>query len=185
LFGYSVAEAVGRPVEMLMPPAVALLNRERIAHYRRTGEDEVLKGRGPLGIPVLNRDGGELRVELSMQPLEMAGAPSGAILLTFRDASCEKHAELSALQAARAESARADSETKLRRCEALLRDSTRELERPVARARRAAARLARMASDVDVEPRRLALLAQVIEGRSTSWIARRWRAERLSSMASA
>src|ERR1700704_6640150 len=33
LFGYSAADAVGRPVQMLMPPAVARLHRERVAHF--------------------------------------------------------------------------------------------------------------------------------------------------------
>jgi signal transduction histidine kinase len=55
---------------------------------------------------------------------------------------------------------------KLRRCEEVLRESTRELERPLAWARRAAARMTRMASDGDAQPQRLALLAQVIEGRT-------------------
>jgi PAS domain S-box-containing protein len=166
MFEYSTAAAVGRPVEMLMPLAVARLHRERVAHYARTGDDEILTGRTALGIPVLTSTGNELRVELSMQPLEIGGAPTGAILLTFRDASCEKRAELSALQAMRAEVAQADSETRLRRCEVLLRETTRDLEEPVARARRAAARLARLAGESDVEPRRLALLAHVIEGRT-------------------
>src|SRR5882762_538716 len=42
LFGYSAADAVGRPVQMLMPPAVARLHRERVAHFERSGEDDVL-----------------------------------------------------------------------------------------------------------------------------------------------
>ncbi len=64
LFGYSGAEAIGRDVQSLMPPAVARLHRERLAHYARTGEAAVLNGRAPLEMPALTRSGAEIRVEI-------------------------------------------------------------------------------------------------------------------------
>jgi PAS domain S-box-containing protein len=166
LFGYSPSQVIGRPVQMLMPPAVAHLHRERIAHFEKTGEGEVLDGREPLGVPALTRSGEEIRVQLSIQPLEMSGGQTRALLFTFRDAAIDQRAELSTLEAARARSEQADVEAKLRRCEEVLRESTRELERPLAWARRAAARMTRLASEGEAQPQRLALLAQVIEGRT-------------------
>ena len=166
LFGYSPTEAIGRPVQMLMPPAVAHLHRERIAHFEKSGENGVLDGREALGIPALTRSGEEIRVQLSIQPLEMSGGQTRALLFTFRDATSDQRAELSTLEAARARSERADVEAKIRQCEEVLRESTRELERPLAWARRAVARMSRLASEGEAQPQRLALLAQVIEGRT-------------------
>ena len=167
LLGYASAEIVGRPVEVLMPSAVARLHRERIAHYLRTGEVEVLAIRAPLGIPVVTCTGDELRVNMSIAPLQAPGSPRGALLLAFRDATCEKELELQELETARAEAARLETETRLRRCEELLRDNSRELAAPVARARRAAARLVRLTeADSSVPHRRLALLAQVVQYRT-------------------
>src|SRR5947209_16762981 len=47
LFGYSAAHAMGRPMDVLMPSAVARLHRERIGHYAPTAEAGVRMGRPP------------------------------------------------------------------------------------------------------------------------------------------
>jgi two-component system CheB/CheR fusion protein len=167
LFGYSAMEALGQHIDMLWPPAVGRLHDERIAHYVRSGEPDVLTGRGPLGMPALTRAREEIRVELSLSPIEVPGSQPHLILLTFRDASGERRIEMRALEAAHAASARFEVETKLRRCEQLWRESTSDLAEPVVRARRAAARLARLATaPEETSPHRLALLAQVVEGRA-------------------
>src|SRR5438105_3339714 len=141
LFGYTLAQAVGRPIEMLMTPAVARLHHERVGHYLRTGETDILATRTPLGVPAVTSSGEEIRVELSMLPMEVPGVRAFSILFTFRDAGSEKRAELSALEASRAESARQETGARLRSCEALLRESPRDLERPVTRADRKSTRL--------------------------------------------
>src|SRR5260370_42196511 len=103
---------MGMQVESLMPPAVAHLHRERVAHFARTGEAAVLNGRAPLGMSVRTRSGDEVRVEMSLAPMEpqppgSALDPVGHILLMFRDANLAPRAAFDALEAARAESARA------------------------------------------------------------------------------
>ena len=107
LFGYPAAEAIGMQVESLMPPAVAHLHRERVAHFARTGEAAVLNGRAPLGMSVLTRSGTEIRVEMSLAPMEpvstaLAHDPVQHILLMFRDANRDPRADLPVLEAARA-----------------------------------------------------------------------------------
>ena len=167
LFGYSAVEVLGRPVELLMPPAVARLHRERVAHYMRTGEVEVLAVRAPLGMPVVTKAGDELRVNMTLAPLQGPSNPRAALLLAFRDATCEKELELQMLETVRVEATRLETESKLRHCEELLRDSARALAAPLARARRTAARMARLTQvDPPAEPGRLALLAQVVEYRT-------------------
>ncbi len=123
-------------------------------------------------MPALIRSGEEIRVEPSLAPLEPVSSASTEtrtqhILLIFRDASPAKRAELHALEVARAESARAETETKLHMSQDLLSDSTRELDTALARARIAAARLARLAEqDPMARPQRLALMARVVELRT-------------------
>ena len=103
LFGYTMAQAIGRPMDMLMPAPVARVHRERIAHYARTGEAHVLAARAPIGIPALAKHGRELCVEVGMVPLELPGNPSRSVLLIFRDVGCPDEAETYALEAAQAE----------------------------------------------------------------------------------
>jgi PAS domain S-box-containing protein len=167
LFDYQAAQAIGKPMDMLMPPAVARLHRERLAHYARTGETEVLDPRECLYTPALTCGGDEIRTELLVVPVEppSAGVARRHVLLIFRDASQDQQAALQALEAARVESARVDSETKLRQSEDLLRDGALELKSGLARAERAAARLAHMAASGDTPPERLACLARVVEAR--------------------
>jgi K+-sensing histidine kinase KdpD len=128
----------------------------------------VLTGAGPHCIPVLDRDSVELRAQLSVAPIEAPGLPTRSILLTFRDASCEQRAELRTREAAHAMAAVDQTERQLRRYQQLLCDRPRDLERPVSQARRSAARLARLAARPvgQIEPERLALLAQVVERRT-------------------
>src|SRR5437764_148369 len=83
LFGYSAAEAIGQSFEVLLAPEVVRLYREQVAHYVRTGDAEILTGRGPLRVSALTNGGAEIRVELSSAPLE-APRGSGCVLLTFR-----------------------------------------------------------------------------------------------------
>jgi PAS domain S-box-containing protein len=166
LFGYSVDEAVGQKAEMLMPPALARLHRERMAHYRRTGAADMLLDR-PLSVPALHRSGAELRVELSVTPIDLAGAPRRWALLTFRDARCQQVAELASLTTAHAEAAHHELETRLRDCKELLTDSTREIAEPLQRVRRAAERLEQLTRNgggFDVD--RLNLLTQVLGARA-------------------
>jgi PAS domain S-box-containing protein len=103
LFGYTMGEAIGRPMDMLMTPPVARAHRERIAHYARTGEAHVLSARAPVGVPALAKNGRELCVEVGMVPLELADSPRPPVLLIFREVGCQDQAEMLALEAALAE----------------------------------------------------------------------------------
>jgi len=132
----------------------------------------VLNGRAPLGMSVLTRSGAEIRVEMSLAPMEpqlaaSADDPVRHILLMFRDASLATRADAPGLEAARAESARAETEAQLHMSQDLLHDSVRELDLAFARARLAAARLARLAiHEATARPQRVALMARVVELRT-------------------
>ena len=163
LFGYSAALAIGRPVDALMPSAVARLHRERVDHYARTRDAQVLAGRAPLPILAITSCGEVIRVEYSMAPLEVPGSQTRYILLTFRDDHCQQRLAQQALAATRAESARRQADARLHRFTTLVGDSNAELQDFAATARRTTTRLARLAA-AD-RPSRLARLAQVADCR--------------------
>ena len=162
MFGYSAAHAMGRPMDVLMPSAVARLHRERIGHYARTGEAGVLMGRTPLPILAPSSSGDEIRVEYSMAPLEVPGSPTRFVLLTFRDARCHQRAEQHAFAAARAESARREADVRLNRFATLVGSSTAELQACAARVRRTTTLLARQTA---CDGPRLVRLARVADRR--------------------
>jgi PAS domain S-box-containing protein len=167
LFGYTDAEAIGRPVDILMPPPVARLHHERVAHYARSGEAGVLLSRDPLHTPALTSTGDEIRVELSVTPFDDPTRPAKYVLLLFRDASVDKHAELQALAVARAEAAHAETQAQLRQRDDFALEMARGMEVPLARLRRAATRLARTAvQDTGGGPRRLGVMARIVERRT-------------------
>jgi PAS domain S-box-containing protein len=165
LFGYSAKEAIGRPLDLVMPPAVARLHREQIAHYARTGELDVLLAAVPQVRPALTASHQEIRVESSMAPLELPGSPPRYVLHTFRDARCLEQEEQHALAMARAEAAIAETQGRLRRCEQLIADSTSHLQPCIASAKRTSSRLARAATKGEAKDR-LALLARVVDERA-------------------
>jgi two-component system, LuxR family, sensor kinase FixL len=163
LFGYSVAVAIGRPVDALMTSAVARLHRERVEYYGRTGDAHVLVGRAPLPILAITSSGENLRVEYSMAPLEVPGSRTRHLLLTFRDAQRQEQEEWPRSAATRAESARRQADARLHRFATLVGNSHAELQELAARARRTTARLARLAASE--RPVRLAPLAQIADCR--------------------
>jgi PAS domain S-box-containing protein len=167
LLGYTSAEVVGRPMDLLMPPAVARLHHERLAHYARTGESDVLESRQPLSTPVLTRSGVEIRVEMSLAPFAVPGAER-LVLLTLRDGSPEQRAAQHALDAARAESARAETAHRLDQHDALLRSNRDQVQRSIERAQRAARLLAGRVAAQDDRSARLSSLARVVEARTTA-----------------
>jgi PAS domain S-box-containing protein len=162
LFGYSRDEAVGQPIAMLLPPAVARLHQERLAHFTRSGEADVLTGRDALQIPAIQQGGEEIRVELSTAPIE-PDEPRH-ILLTFRDARSNKRAELQALELAHAEAALSESEARLTGRDRLLVHASREIDGALRRLRRSTARL--RSASLRGNRARLEQAARVVDARA-------------------
>lgn len=169
LFGYTADEAFGQPISMLIPPAIARLHHASLALYRRTGEGAVLASRAPVEVSALSKSGVEIRVELSLVALDHANGDKQYVMAMLRDATDRRRAELQALEAARAHSARAEAVHLLADQAQLLTHSLAELARPVARLERSAARLARLADPSPMQPEReqhLRRMARVVEARA-------------------
>src|SRR5262245_57733729 len=59
LFGYTAAEAVGQPIDLLIPPPIARLHHYGLANYRRTGVPTILGSDAPMEVPAMTRAGEE------------------------------------------------------------------------------------------------------------------------------
>jgi PAS domain S-box-containing protein len=85
LFGYPASEAIGMPLERLVPGALREQHLEGIHRYRESdGTSPVLVGTGPVDVPALRRDGTEVHVQLTLTDLT-DGSSDRFVLALVRD----------------------------------------------------------------------------------------------------
>jgi PAS domain S-box-containing protein len=98
-FGYSLHEAVGRPLhELIVPPEYHEAHSRGIEHYLKTGQGPVLNKR--LELPAMRADGSQITVELAITSIPGESQPSFTAYL--RDITQRKRDE-KALQEAKEE----------------------------------------------------------------------------------
>jgi PAS domain S-box-containing protein len=163
LFGWSAAEAIGQPIEILMPPAIVGLHQHGLALYRHSGRGNLIDSGAPIEVPALTRDGVEIRVELSLVNLDGPGGTNRYVLATLRDTSGRRRADLQTAGAIRAESARQAAEEALRQHHRRLQAGAADLQRELARLQRSAERLSATAR---IRPERPDVRARVVESRT-------------------
>ena len=93
LFGYPPAEAVGMPIEALVPERLRPRHRAGIAAYAETGRGPLVEAAKPVEVPALRRTGEEIAVELSLNPIDAARVPGRFVLALVRDATARQRAE--------------------------------------------------------------------------------------------
>ena len=96
IFGYSRAEAQGMSVEELIPDYLKARYRAGMAGYRKTGRGSYIDSNTVLDLPAVSKTGEEIRVELTLSPIEpVAGAAvEGRLVLAIvRDATNRNQAE--------------------------------------------------------------------------------------------
>lgn len=72
MFGYSLSEALELRVEVLVPAPLKAQHRTGMARYAETGHGAYIDSHELLNLPALRRDGAEIRIELSLSPIELA-----------------------------------------------------------------------------------------------------------------
>jgi PAS domain S-box-containing protein len=105
VFGYSPREALGLSVEVLVPDHLRTQHRAGMARYRETGHGPYIDSHTLLDLPALRKGGEEIRVELSLSPIEPVrnlGGGGRFVLAIVRDVSRRKRTE-EALRASEAE----------------------------------------------------------------------------------
>ncbi len=93
LFGYPAIEAVGMSLEALVPERLRDAHRAGLANYASGEEGPLLRADRPVEVPALRRDGEEITVELTLNPLEGARVPGRFVLALIRDATGRQRLE--------------------------------------------------------------------------------------------
>src|SRR4028118_1995681 len=82
IFGYSTTEALGMSVEELVPDYLKARHRAGMAGYRDTGHGRYIDFNAVLVLPAVRKGGEEIRVELTLSPIEpVDGAAGGGRLV--------------------------------------------------------------------------------------------------------
>lgn len=97
LFGYSPAEAIGMPLDVLVAPELRDAHRSGIQRFRETGVG-VLVGAAPVEVPAVTKEGRRLTVALSLTAVPIPGEHP-AVVAVIRDVTAQKQAELDLVRA--------------------------------------------------------------------------------------
>jgi len=91
MFGYQAAEAIDRPIEIIVPKEHRAAHNSAFARMMRTGERKL--GARTVELPALRRDGSRFPVELSLAQWSNADGEIGGVGATIRDISDKKALE--------------------------------------------------------------------------------------------
>ena len=87
LFGYSVVEMIGRPVDLLVPASFKDRHRAGITRYARTGHGPIIDSGAPVELLARRKDGTQIAIELSLTPIADVETPGVFVLALIRDAT--------------------------------------------------------------------------------------------------
>ena len=93
LFGITAAEAVGQPIEMLVPQPLRERHRAGLARFQKTGRGILIDTGQPVELPALRRTGEPITIELTLSPIAVSPVPGRFVLALIRDATLRKKAE--------------------------------------------------------------------------------------------
>lgn len=157
-FGWSAAEAIGQPIEIVISPSVLALHQAARAAHGTT-----LAGR-PFEVPASTRRGDDIRVELTFVAIDRPQAPGRYVLALLRDVSDRRRTERHNAEAAQLEAAREEAEQRVRRHQQFVHDGLRALQHDVRRLHATANRLQRQTREH--AEGRLGKRAHVIQARA-------------------
>jgi PAS domain S-box-containing protein len=87
MFGYSSPEAVGLPVEVLVPQDLKPRHRAGMIGYLETGRGTILDGGQVVEVPARRKSGDVITVELSLNPIRDASVDGRYVMAIIRDVS--------------------------------------------------------------------------------------------------
>lgn len=93
LFGYTSDEALGMPLENLMPARIRELHHAGLARYNRTGHGGYIDTSKPVELPALHKDGHEIGIEITLSHLTEVRLPGRYVMAIVRDITERKRAE--------------------------------------------------------------------------------------------
>lgn len=110
LFGYAADEAIGRPIEIIIPEELRAHHRAGLARFRATRQSDLMDQDVGLELPAVHKSGEKLTIELLLSPIEEAAIDGRFVLAVIRDVTARRRAEEHRLELAREQSARAAAE---------------------------------------------------------------------------
>ncbi|MEA2477311.1 MAG: hypothetical protein QOC87_1510 [Actinomycetota bacterium] len=90
IFGYSPEEAVGMPLQSLIPERLRGAHLAGLARYHETGHGTLIDQHTILDLPAVKRDGQEIDIEMSLTPIEGSRSDGRYALAIIRDATERK-----------------------------------------------------------------------------------------------
>jgi PAS domain S-box-containing protein len=93
MFGYSADEAMGLPLEALVPERLRHDHRNGLARYRETGSGDIIDSHQAIELPALRKDGTEFYVDLMLSPIDDAEVPGIYVIGVLRDVTERKQLE--------------------------------------------------------------------------------------------
>lgn len=85
MFGYPPEEALGMPVEALIPEALRARHRAGLAAFHGSGRGRIVDAGQVVEVPALRRDGQEIAIELTLNPIRRATVEGRFALAIVRD----------------------------------------------------------------------------------------------------
>ena len=110
LFGIPANEAIGQPLEIVIPVPLREQHRADLAQYRATGHCGLIDSGAVVEMPALRRDGEPITIELRLLPVTSGRIPGRFVMAIVRDATLRKEAELDRLRLASEQAARVAAE---------------------------------------------------------------------------
>ena len=94
IFGYPLSEALLMRVEALIPEQLKGRHREGIVRYAETGHGVYIDSQELLELPAVKKDGREILIEMSLNPVGFPGEDNGRFVLAIiRDITERKNVE--------------------------------------------------------------------------------------------
>ena len=89
LFGYTMEEVLGKPLEILMPERMRELHRAGLARFARTDHGPYIDSHTPVELPAVTKDGNEIAIELTLSKIDHAAGQY--VLAVIRDITARIH----------------------------------------------------------------------------------------------
>jgi PAS domain S-box-containing protein len=110
LFGIPAQEAIGQPIEIIIPEPVQARHRAGLADYREKGHGALIDSGLPVEMPALRRNGQPITIELRLLAITSSRIPGQFVMAMIRDATLRKEAEQVRLRLAMEQAARIAAE---------------------------------------------------------------------------
>jgi PAS domain S-box-containing protein len=110
LFGIPACEAIGQPLEIMIPEPLQGRHRTGLAQFRETGHGALIDSGRMVEMPALRRNGEPITIELRLLPVTSSRVPGQFVMAIIRDATQRKEAELDRLRLAREQASRVAAE---------------------------------------------------------------------------